>query len=124
MNAHLPQALTSAHEIWELARPSQQIITPQTNAPIIGIVQDSLLSSYLLTRYSTLIPKHHMLNIMSLNNDYQGILPPPYKTENGIDYYTGGQIISTILPSINIQKISNSFSENYDKTKHMIIIQE
>ena len=118
MNAHLPQSLTTSQEIWELARPSRQIVTPQTNSPIVGIVQDSLLASYIMTRYSTLIPKHHMLNILALNDDFDGKLPKANKIINKEEYYSGGQVLTTILPSINLQKFSNTFSESYNKNDH------
>lgn len=49
MNLHMPQDEESAIEIAELAAVPKQIISPTTNQSIIGIFQDALLGTTLLT---------------------------------------------------------------------------
>lgn len=42
MNLHLPQSLETKAEIQELAMVPRMIVTPQSNRPVMGIVQDTL----------------------------------------------------------------------------------
>lgn len=42
MNLHLPQSLETRAEIQELAMVPRMIVTPQSNRPVMGIVQDTL----------------------------------------------------------------------------------
>ncbi len=50
MNMHMPQDEESEIELKILAAVKNNIISPANNKSIIGIFQDSLLSSYLFTR--------------------------------------------------------------------------
>ncbi len=50
MNLHAPQDLESETELRNLAAVPYQIVSPANNKPIVGVFQDSLLGSYLLTR--------------------------------------------------------------------------
>jgi len=113
MNAHIPQSITTSNELWELARVSTQIVTPQTNGPIIGIVQDSLLGSYLMTLTSTKINKVQAMNILVHNPLFDGNMP---ESIEGGEYWSGRQLVTTILPAINIQKFSNTYKEGSKNT--------
>ena len=42
MNLHLPQSMEARAEILQLAMSPRMIITPQSNRPVMGIVQDTL----------------------------------------------------------------------------------
>lgn len=50
MNLHMPQSLEAETELRHLAAVPYQIISPASNASIIGIFQDSLLGSFQFTR--------------------------------------------------------------------------
>lgn len=130
MNLHMSQSETTKNEIWYLARAPTQIISPQTNAPIIGIVQDSLCGAFIMTRASTKISKSHFMNILSHNPNFNGKINP-YLEEKHIDtsssstsastqklFFTGREAINTILPPINLQKITNSFDSSYQDKDH------
>lgn len=112
MNLMFPQSLIAAQEIWELARAQTQIITPQTNGPIIGIVQDSLLGSYLMTSYNTVLTREMIMNILSINPYFTGKLP----TIERKDGWFGNQLIETIIPRLNTQKFTNTYNENITDT--------
>ena len=49
MNMHVPQSLQTVSELKHLAMVSSQIISPQVNTPVIGLVQDALLGSNRIT---------------------------------------------------------------------------
>lgn len=114
MNAHVPQSITTANEIWEIARVSTQIVTPQTNGPIIGVVQDSLLGSYLLTLNSTQLTLKQVSDILIMNNLFDGKLPE--RKDSSQKYWSGRQLISTILPPINLKRFSNTHKDDFETT--------
>lgn len=55
MNLHLPQSLETRAEIEEIAMVPKQLLTPQANKPVMGIVQDSLTAVRLMTRRDVFI---------------------------------------------------------------------
>ena len=50
MNLHLAQSLESRAEISQLASVPRMIITPQSNRPVMGIVQDTLTAVRKMTK--------------------------------------------------------------------------
>lgn len=103
-----PQSISSSMEIWSLARPSTQIVGTR-NGPQMGIVQDSLLGAYLMTMHSTKIPRSLAMNMLALNDEYLK------STTN--KFYTGNELLSTIIPEINMSKATNSFDDKLAKDK-------
>lgn len=61
MNLHVPQSLEARAEISELMMVPRQVITPQSNRPIMGIVQDSLTAVRKFTKRDVLMEKVRML---------------------------------------------------------------
>lgn len=57
MNMHVPQSYETLAEVKELMAVPKQIIAPKSNAPIMGIVQDSLLGCLLMTQRDTFVEK-------------------------------------------------------------------
>ena len=128
MNMHVPQSIQSAYEIKELALVNNQIISPANNKPIISIVQDSLLGSFLLTRYNILFTKSEFMDVLNgCDLDDLSLPLPKYKTAEdilsngmekseqehlcdkysrelraGIDLWDGRQIFSKIIPDITL----------------------
>lgn len=58
MNIHVPQAHQSSVELETIMSVTERIVSSQNNAPCIGLVQDALLSSFLLTRNDIKVSKH------------------------------------------------------------------
>lgn len=63
MNLHMPQSYNSKADIVMLANVAYQIITPQSNKPIIGIVQDIFVSR-LFTIKDTFFNKREAMNLL------------------------------------------------------------
>ena len=63
MNLHLLQTHQSRADALGLMSVAYNIITPQANRPVMGIVQDSLLSSYMLTSPGVTLDKGEMCNM-------------------------------------------------------------
>lgn len=57
MNLHLPQSLETRAELFELALVPKMIITPQSNRPCMGIVQDTLTAARKMTKRDVFIEK-------------------------------------------------------------------
>ena len=57
MNLHVPQSLETKAEIMELAMVTHNILTPQSNRPVMGIVQDSLTAACKFTKRDVFLDK-------------------------------------------------------------------
>lgn len=101
MNLFACRSYKTASELEELALVPTQMISPKDSSPIVGIVQDALLGSWMLTRDDMFINKFDMMNILMHYEEFLGKLPKPTKVENGLEYWTGKQLMSQILPDIN-----------------------
>jgi DNA-directed RNA polymerase II subunit RPB1 len=103
MNAHAPQSIEAATELEEIAAVPHQILRPRDGLPVIGIVQDTLVGSYRLTRDSVQFNNREFMNMMMWNKRFNGILPAPKKDAL---HWSGQQIISQLLPPINLDMMN------------------
>ncbi len=102
MNMYVLQNLNAIKEAEDLMIVNKMIVSPQSNKPVIGIIQDSLLSSFKLTHKGIFLNKIITMNMLACVNIYE--LPPPTIIKNGIEYWTGKQIFSLIIPKkLNIE---------------------
>lgn len=65
MNIHAPQDVQPCLELEEIACVRRQIITPRDSSPIIGIVQDGLSGSFILSDDETKIEWREAMDIIS-----------------------------------------------------------
>ncbi|OHT08562.1 RNA polymerase II largest subunit [Tritrichomonas foetus] len=104
MNLHVPQTQSARAEVKHIMLVPNQIITPQGNKPIIGLVQDSLLACRLLSLKSSFLNRNEMMNLMMwVRNKQNLVLPPPciIHPGNKVFLWSGKQVFSLFLPSIN-----------------------
>lgn len=101
MNLHVPQSVGARAEILELMMVPKNIVTPAANRPVIGIVQDTLLGALLFTRRDTFIEKDMMMNLLMWVTNWDGKLPVPAILKPQ-PLWTGKQLISLILPKVNL----------------------
>jgi DNA-directed RNA polymerase beta' subunit len=110
MNAHIPQSYEASTELEEIAAVPHQIITPRDGKPVIGVVQDTLVGAYRITRPDVTINRREMMTLMMWNKrfgapDFEGgkIMPKPGKPGAGRKArWTGQQVVSSLLPPINL----------------------
>lgn len=57
MNLHVPQSLEARAEITEIMMVPRNIVTPQSNKPVMGIVQDSLMAVRRFTKRDVFLEK-------------------------------------------------------------------
>ena len=86
MNVHFPQTLMAESEAREIMSVKYQIVSPQSNKPVMGLIQDSLLGMFLLSGASV------------SRADGMQMLQAPLPNQ---PTFTGLEIVSRVLPDIN-----------------------
>jgi DNA-directed RNA polymerase beta' subunit len=124
MNLHVPQSLTAMAEAKNLMIVDKMIVSPQSNKPVMGIIQDSLLSSTKMTRRDVVLKKEYMMNLLMIVDNWNGNVPRPsiVRKYNGVttEYWTGKQMFSTILPTnLNFNRVYDM--DNVDDKGVLII---
>lgn len=80
----------------------KQVVAPKNNKPVMGIVQDALLGIYLFTKRDTFLEMETVMNLL-MWIDYNGKLPPPAIIKPR-PLWTGKQIISLVIPNVNLER--------------------
>ena len=115
MNAHIPQSEEAAVELEEIAAIPQNIVTPRHAKPLIGVFQDTLVGSYRLTRPGNEFTRREFMNLMMNNKRFDGTIPAP-NARNGTRF-TGQQVLSQLLPPLNMEMGNKSFDSEKDDKK-------
>ncbi|KAJ2341955.1 DNA-directed RNA polymerase II core subunit rpo21, partial [Coemansia sp. RSA 2671] len=97
MNLHVPQSEESRAEIKEICMVPRQIISPQSNKPVMGIVQDTLCAIRKFTKRDTLLSADMVMSLMLWLPDWDGSLPTPCILKPK-PLWSGKQIFSMIIP--------------------------
>jgi DNA-directed RNA polymerase II subunit RPB1 len=97
MNLHVPQSEETRAEVNKLCMVPLNIVSPQSNRPLMGIVQDTLCGIYKMTRRDTFLDFEQVMNILLWVPDWDGVIPPPAIIKP-IPKWTGKQIISMVIP--------------------------
>ena len=116
MNLHVAQDDESEIELMELAAVKNQIISPANNKSIIGIFQDSLLSSYLFTNKVIEFDNRTAMNLLMHNKNIN------LNLTNFKKNLTNFEILSTIMPNMSLQYKTKQFKDDEDvKTSNNIL---
>lgn len=114
MNIHAPQSLIVKAEIQELMMVSRNMVSPQSNKPVIGIIQDTLLGCHKITLLDTFIERSIVQDIC-MKLEVKVPLPAIHKPKK---LWTGKQIIGLLLPEdFHFERKSNLYGEHSTKTK-------
>ena len=114
MNLHVPQSVETKAEISQLCKVERMIITPQSNRPVMGIVQDSLTSVRKMTKRDVFLEKAQVMNLLMWISSWDGKLPPPaiFKPR---PLWTGKQLFSLVIPDgINCVRTHSTHPDNED----------
>ena len=96
MNLHLPQSAETRAEVSEIMMVPRQIITPQSNRPVMGIVQDTLTAVRKMTRRDVFIDRDTMMNLLMFLPRWDGRVPTPAVLKPKL-LWTGKQLFSLIM---------------------------
>ena len=107
MNLHVPQSLPARAEAELMMLSPRVIVSGQSNRPVMGIVQDTLLAVQKMTKRSTFIEKDLCFNMLMWVKDWNGRIPIPAIIKPK-ELWTGKQLISMILPKINLKAKANN----------------
>ena len=108
MNLHVPQSSAAIADVAMLMMVGRQIMSPQANKPVMGIVQDSLLGAHLMSLDNVFINRKMACHYISAIRYSDKRLPPPC-----IQYpqalWSGKQLLALLLPiDFNIGSKSSS----------------
>lgn len=99
MNCHVPQSLGATSEVMRLMSVPTQIISPQSNKPCMGIVQDSLLGAYLMTKPGVFLNKKQIMILFSHTKYTEWKSLPAPAIKSPVQLWTGTQLFSMLFPS-------------------------
>lgn len=109
MNLHVPQSEETRAEIKELCLVPLNIVSPQKNGPLMGIVQDSLAGAYKIARRDTFLTKEQVMNLMLWVPNWDGVIPQPAILKPR-PRWTGKQLLSMVIPEeISLQQGNDTF---------------
>ncbi|CAB4056971.1 RPB1 [Lepeophtheirus salmonis] len=97
MNLHVPQSMETRAEILNIHLTPRQIITPQANKPVMGIVQDTLTAVRKMTKRDVFLSKEEMMTLVMFLPTWDGKLPIPAIIKPK-PLWTGKQLITLIIP--------------------------
>jgi DNA-directed RNA polymerase beta' subunit len=112
MNAHIPQSYESMVELEEIAAVPHHIITARHAKPIIGIYQDTLVGSYLLTRPGIQFSQREYMNLMMYNKRFDGTIPVGRALLGDQVRWSGQQVLGALLPPINMELGNKAYGDN------------
>jgi DNA-directed RNA polymerase II subunit RPB1 len=104
MNMHVPQTYEAMVEASSLMTPPTQIVSPQSNRPVISIVQDSLLGAAMLTSRDTMIEFDEVCHLMLAANISRAIPVPAILRPRPL--WTGKQLFSMLLPPVYLRRLA------------------
>ena len=119
MNLHAPQNILAEIELRHLAAIPYQIVSPASNAPIIGIYQDSLLGAFQFTRPNITFTPREAMNLLMMYSNVN-----TESIRNSGEEVTSFDIISQILQPITLSYKSKLYGdkEDYSTSNNVIEI--
>jgi len=124
MNLHASQSIAAHSETIHLMHVPKHIITPQSNRPIISLVQDTLLSCPILTSRSALFTSADVYRMFQKEQ----IPPCVHLVIPAILYprrlYTGKQVFSMLIPytpekSVTLRKFSSVYPDTQEPGNYL-----
>jgi DNA-directed RNA polymerase II subunit RPB1 len=94
MNAHIPRSIQASIELSEIVAVPYQIISPQSNKPVIGCIQDTLLGCKKITADNVSITRNEMMDIL-------GYVDLPFELAHDKLTWSGRELISLFIPKMN-----------------------
>ena len=108
MNMHCSQSIAAETELKLLAATPYQMISPSSNAPIIGIYQDSLLGSYRFTRPNVKLSARDAMNLLMM---YPNVNTDALKEKKEFSSF---DILSQIMPPLTLKYKTKLFEDSDD----------
>ena len=97
MNMHVPQSYQSEVEIMVLAAVPNQIVGPGQNRPVIGLVQDSIIGSALMTAYNNFLTANDIKNLLIWVREYKDEFANMDGNWNTPPYFSKGTPLEEVI---------------------------
>jgi DNA-directed RNA polymerase II subunit RPB1 len=104
MNMHVPQTYEAMVEAATLMTPPTQIVSPQSNRPVMSIVQDSLLGAAILTGRDTFVEFDEACHLMLAARIERAVPVPAIVKPRPL--WTGKQLFSMLLPPVHLRRFA------------------
>lgn len=99
MNIHVPQTLEAQAEARCIMAVENNIISAQSNKPVMSIIQDTMIASYLMTQPNVKLSKDDFFQCVFCMPGWSG----KFKFETNKDFFTGHDLVSMCLPLVNYE---------------------
>ncbi|CAI5756294.1 unnamed protein product [Candida verbasci] len=104
MNLHVPQSSETRSELSQICAVPLQIVSPQSNKPVMGIVQDTLCGIRKMTLRDIFIDYDQVMNMCYWIPNWDGVIPPPAIIKPK-PLWSGKQLLSLAIPKgIHLQR--------------------
>ena len=114
MNLHVPQSMETRAEVENIHVTPRQIITPQGNCPVMGIVQDTLCAVRKMTKRDVFLEKEQMMNLLMFLPTWDGKMPQPAIIKPK-PMWTGKQLFTLIIPgNVNALRTHSTHPDDED----------
>jgi DNA-directed RNA polymerase II subunit RPB1 len=122
MNLHVPQSPETRAELSQICAVPLQIVSPQSNKPVMGIVQDTLCGIRKMTLRDNFIEMGEVMNMLYWIPNWDGVIPPPAIIKPK-PLWSGKQILSMAIPKgIHIQRFDDGTNLALPKDNGMLIV--
>ncbi|EGP87916.1 unnamed protein product [Zymoseptoria tritici ST99CH_1A5] len=123
MNLHVPQGHETRAEVANLCAVPHNIVSPQKNGPLMGIVQDTMAGCWMMTKKDVMIDYQELMNILLWVPSWDGVVPPPAIIKPQ-PRWTGKQVASLFFPpGLNYFMPASKNDDNPHEEKKEILVQ-
>ncbi|CAH6720811.1 DNA-directed RNA polymerase II subunit RPB1 [[Candida] jaroonii] len=110
MNLHVPQSPETRAELSQICLVPLQIVSPQSNKPVMGIIQDTLCGVRKMTLRDVFIEYDQVMNMVYWIPDWDGVIPPPAIIKPK-PLWSGKQLLSMTIPKgIHLQRLDSNLT--------------
>lgn len=117
MNMHVPQTPEAEAELRYLAAVPSQIISPANNASIIGIYQDSMLGSYLITQAGRSFSCRDAMRMLAM------FARPDIRAWRKQARVSSMDLLTQIMPPLTLQYATKAFQPGDDRATSNAILE-
>ncbi|KAM9920293.1 hypothetical protein OXX59_007320, partial [Metschnikowia pulcherrima] len=122
MNLHVPQSPETRAEMSQICAVPLQIVSPQSNKPVMGIVQDTLCGIRKMTLRDNFVEYEQVMNMLYWIPNWDGVIPPPAVLKPK-PLWSGKQLLSMAIPKgIHLQRFDDGRDMLSPKDSGMLIV--
>lgn len=116
MNLHMPQSYLTRAEIEEMMKVERNILTPQANRPVMGIVQDTLRAARMMSKRDTFLDRQQVMHLLMFYPEWDGRIPCPCILKPH-ELWTGKQLLSLVIDEkVNLDQKHSAHNREEDNS--------